>query len=253
MAFSVSSVSAVVKSPEAIMRRTIFHRAWLVLVLLAWTPSGRAQAFIFDVKHDHTWGSCAGKLIINPEGIEYSTEKEEHRRKWIYRDLKRIEISSRKELVLHTYEDVKARLGDEREFEFKLQDGEIIAETYEFLLSKATRPVLTRVAYSSASYTFVLPAKHRHLWGGCQGELKVSEHQVAYETDSKDARIWLFEDITAIGLMDRYNLQITTLLENYTFDLKEPMGPEQHQFLWAKIYKLEKVYPDNQPGARRVP
>lgn len=224
------------------MRRIILHTAWLVLVLLAWTPSGRAQAFIFDVKHDHTWGSCAGKLIINPEGIEYSTEKEEHRRNWIYRDLKRIEISSRKELVLHTYEDVKARLGGERKFEFKLQDGEIAAETYRFLLSKATRPLVTRVAYPAASYTFSLPVKHRHLLGGCEGELKANEEQLVYETDSKDARIWLYKDITGIGLMDPYNLRITTLLENYTFDLKEPMNEKQYEFLWAKIYQLERVY-----------
>src|SRR5688500_2131871 len=113
----------VVSVPEAMMKKTIIHSAWLVQVLLVWTTSGRPQAFIFDVTHGHTWGSCAGKLIINPEGMEYSTEKEEHRRKWIYRDIKQTEISSRKELVLHTYEYVKARLGDEREFKFKLQDG----------------------------------------------------------------------------------------------------------------------------------
>lgn len=224
------------------MNKKILHSALYSLLFLAWTPFGNAQPFVFDVKHDHTWGACAGKLSIRDEGIEYRTENEKHRRRWRYQDLKLIEIASPKELVLHTYEDVRIPIGDERKFQFKLQDGEITAETYRFLLSKATRPLVTRVAYSTASYTLILPVKHRHLLGGCEGELKVNEGQIVYETDSKDARIWLYKDITGIGLMDPYNLRITTLLENYTFDLKEPMSQKHYEFLWAKIYQLERVY-----------
>ena len=223
-------------------KKIVFYSVLYSIFLFAWTPSGNSQPFVFDVKHDHGWGACAGKLGITEEGIEYATEKENHRRRWKYQDLKLIEISSRKELVLHTYEDVRIRPAYERQFEFKLQEGEISAETYRYLRSKATRPLVTHVTYPMASYTFSLPVKHRHLVGGCEGELKASEEQIVYETNSKDARIWLYRDVTGIGLMDPYSLRITTLLENFTFDLKAPMSQKQYEFLWAKVYQLEGVY-----------
>jgi hypothetical protein len=222
-----------------------FVTGWFLL-LAASSPSGYAQPFTFNVKHDHLRGHCIGKLIIDQGGIEYDTENSKDRRKWSYHDLKRIEISSRKELNLFTYEDLKYRFGAEKKFEFELAEGEITPDIYQFLLSKVTRPILTRVAYPSTPFLFTLPVKHRHLLGGCQGELKVGEDRVVYETrDPEDSRIWFYKDMESIGLLDAYSFRLTTTGENYTFDLKVPISNQQYEFLWDRVYRLQNLYPEN--------
>ncbi|MBI4483386.1 MAG: hypothetical protein HY652_10905 [Acidobacteria bacterium] len=213
------------------------------LAVLASTSSGSGQPFTLSVQHEHLWGHCAGKLVIHEEGMEYATENSKHSRKWRYEDLRRIEISSPREVVLHTYEDVKFRLGADKKFRLELRDGDVTAEIYEFLLARASRPLVTRVLYPSAPPAFTMPVKHRHRMGGCQGQLKAGEDRIIYETPHPgDSRIWFYKDIESIGLMDAYSFRLTTLEDTYTFDLKVPMSPEHYDFLWAKVYRLAHPY-----------
>ena len=63
------------------------------LTLLLFTACGRfsfGQPFTFKVKHDHWRGGCTGNLMVDEQGIEFSSEDTEHSRKWRYTDLKRI-------------------------------------------------------------------------------------------------------------------------------------------------------------------
>jgi hypothetical protein len=187
------------------------------------------------------WRDSAGDLIIGEQEIQYNDKNGKRSWKWSYADLKRIEIASAKQLVLFTYENQKFPPGAERTFKFTLQDGEITERIYEFLLSRAPRPLLSRVIFSSVDTVFILPVKHRHLLGGCHGKLKVGEERIIYETaDSQDGRIWLFKDITSIGKVDLYDFRITTLVETYTFDLKEPMSSKVYDFLWERVYQLDQ-------------
>src|SRR3989442_1157275 len=195
-----------------------------------------AQPFTLAVTHKHFRGHCTGKLTISEDGIQYATEYVKHQRKWSYLDLKRIEIVSRNELNVETYEDKKHFLGADIEFKFKVVEGEITAEIYQFLLAKTTRPLITAVPFATGeSFAFTIPVKHRHFRGGCQGELKIGENQVVYETSYPEhSRIWLYKDIETIGLADPYNFRLTTVLETYTFDLKTAMTAEQYDFLWYR-------------------
>jgi hypothetical protein len=192
------------------------------------------------VKHKHLRGHCSGKLIIGEEGIEYSTAYVKHARRWSYVDLKRIEISTAKELKLQTYEDKKYWLGSDKEFNFTVVEGAITADVYQFLLSKTPRPLITGVPFPSGFSVFEIPVKHKQFRHGTQGVLKIGDNEVVYQTSySKDSRIWLYKDIQSIGLMDPFSFRITTLLETYTFDLKLAMTPEQYDYLWDRVYRLK--------------
>ena len=225
---------------------------WALLTLVAACSSavaGFGQPFIFQAKHEHWRGHCSATLTIGDTGIEYASDKAEHSRKWSYRDLKRIDIESKKKLRLETYEDRKYLRWQERDFELEVVGGEITETVYRLLLSKSTRPLVARVPYPAAAALFTLPVKHRHRLGGCQGSLKVEEKRIVYETEHEgDARIWLYRDISSIARMDPYTLRITTLLETYTFDLKEAMTDKQYDYLWARVYRLEQPYPPNGAG-----
>lgn len=215
------------------------------LTLVASAGQLSAQEYSFSVKHPHLLGGCTGKLTVHTEGIEYVTEESKHARKWSYLDLKRIEISSRHELTLYTYRDSKYRLGADEKFKFKLQDGEVRAEIYHFLLSRALRPLVTRVPFPSGSDSsaFSLQVKHVHVLGGCEGALKVGEDQIIYETSHpKDSRVWFYRDIESIGLMNEFAFRLTTILKTYTFDLKERMTSAQYDFIWARVYQLKNPY-----------
>ncbi|HEY3132728.1 MAG TPA: hypothetical protein VGL91_24975 [Acidobacteriota bacterium] len=222
----------------ALKKLTVITAGFL-LAIVSFMSSATAQAFTLAVRHNHFRGHCSGKLLISEDGIEYSTDYVKHRRKWSYVDLKRVEISTPKELKLQTYEDKKYRLGPDQEFDFHVVEGEINSDIYQFLLSKTTRPLITGVAFPTGPFAYEIPAKHRQFQKGTQGLLKIGDNEVVYETPHpKDSRIWLYKDIQNIGLLDPYNFRISTLLETYTFDLKIAMTREQYDYVWERVYRL---------------
>jgi len=235
----------------SMLAAVILEIALVVILLSAFGRLSFGQPFTFKVRHDHWRGGCTGRLTIDDQGIEYRTEDGGHSRKWSYPDLKRIDIQSGKSLELLTYEDRKLIPGAERKFEFELLEGEITEAVYRLLLDKSPRPLLARLPYGSTAPVFSLGAKHRHRVGGCEGELQFERERVIYRTDKPgDTRIWLYADISSVGLLDRYSLRLTTLLETYTFDLKLPITSEQYNFLWAKVYHLEDPYPASARASR---
>lgn len=215
----------------------------LILILVTWVSSLKGQPFSFRVKHKHSWGAAEGRLTIGEDGIVFDEEGKTHHRRWPYTELRRVEIASPNELVLYTYEDLKYRLGTEKRFKLTILDGEISSEIYRFLLSKTTRPLLTRVPYESGPFAFTLPVKRRGTFRSSQGELKVGDDRIVYETSHpKDSRIWLYKDVQSIGLVDPYQFRLSTFLESFTFDLKTPMSAAQYDYLWKRIYGLENPY-----------
>ena len=214
--------------------------ALLVLLMAARVSSG--QSFSFEVKHEHWRGACSGSLTIDEQGIGFVSEDAEHSRKWSYPDLKRIEIESRSKLSLLTYEDRKLRRWAESEFEFELRDGEITEGVYGLLRARSPKPVLSRVVYGDFPALLHFPAKHQHRLGGCNGVLLANEEGIVYSTDARgDARVWSYSDITSIGLIDPYSFRLSTREETYVFSLKVPMTAKQYEFLWAKVYRLERL------------
>ena len=70
------------------------------------TLSGTVQAapFEFRVKHDHTLGSCEGKLVASDKEIRYEATYGKHSRTWVYIDIQKVDVASPTRMVLKTFE-----------------------------------------------------------------------------------------------------------------------------------------------------
>jgi hypothetical protein len=201
-----------------------------------------AEPFGFRVKHDHTLGSCDGKLIATDQEIRYDAIDGKHSRMWAYIDIQKLDVASPTRLVLKTFESHSWKnLERDKVFEFSLLEAKVTPEQQEFLRGKLSRPMVARLVEKTEGST-LLPVRHRHRLGGCEGQLSVEEERLVYLTDhASDNRTWKLREIETLGSPDPYHLRVTTYNETFTFDLKSPLNPKVYDSLWKKIHRLEKA------------
>ncbi|RMG55017.1 MAG: hypothetical protein D6723_03690 [Acidobacteria bacterium] len=213
--------------------------------------SVRAQPFEFHVEHDHRLGHCRGTLVIGPETIQYRTPHRKHERIWRYTDIKRIEIRSPRIIHIVTYESRGKLWSANRRFEFKLRDEDITAAVSDFLLRRVTRPlVLSVLPTIERQPTFVIPAKHRHRRGGCEGVLKVYPDALVFASQNpKHTRYWRYQDIQQIGRLGPYQFEVATYEHQvggpdrvFHFELKERLDDPIYDYLWVRVNRT-KYYP----------
>ena len=199
-----------------------------------------SESMEFRVKHDHSLGSCAGKLVLTDRDIRYEASTGKHSRSWAYIDIQKLDVASPISLVLKTFESHSwKKLESDKVFEFSLLDAKLGREQQEFLREKLKRPMVARLTEKATSSTLLL-VRHRHRLGGCEGQLSVEEERLIYLTDhSSDNRAWKLREIETIGSPDPYHLRVTTYNETFTFDLKAPLDPRLYESLWKKVYRLD--------------
>jgi hypothetical protein len=130
------------------------------------------------------------------------------------------------------------KLEKDKVFEFSLLDNKMTPEQQEFLRAKLSRPMVARLV-EKADDKMLLPVRHRHALGGCEGQLSVEEDRLIYLTDhASDNRVWILSDVETIGSPDPYHLRVTTYNETFTFDLKSPLDSKVYDSLWKKVYDL---------------
>lgn len=221
-----------------------------------------ATEFRFMVKHDHLRKSCVGELVINNAGVEYLTDHEPHKRSWPFKEIRILKLISATRIEILTYQQRRLRpslnepfkFGSDESFKFELLEGEISPDLSEFLLARIKRPVMTtfvRQAGEENPPLYVLPARHRHRWGGCNGEVRIYEDKVIYESfdDKENSRLWRWSDMQGFGRSGRYKFDIVTFEpqfggeKTFNFDLKEEMTDETYDFVWKKFYKVTYYAP----------
>jgi hypothetical protein len=232
------------------------------------TTAVEKAEIIYKVEHDHAVGSGKGELRITDEGVEYRGESEDeacHNHVWRDEDIKRFEIKQKKLRVIiyeaasipviprkAPFTDGKSvRVGNEREYTFRLRDSEITADVVRELLARFNRPIATTIIPNkpeeSGSLIFEIPAFHRHRAGGESGVLRVYEHHVVFEANAEDhSRHWRYDDIRDIGRLGRYKFEIATYEgqfgsdgKSYIFDLKRPMTEAEFDSLWKRLYERD--------------
>jgi hypothetical protein len=214
-------------------------------LVLGFVLTGVAQAepFEFRVKHDHSLGSCDGKLIATDREIRYDATDGKHSRMWAYIDIQKLDVASPTRLVLKTFESHSWRkLERDKVFEFSLLEGKLTSEQQEFLRAKLSRPMVARLVEKATSST-LLVVRHRHRLGGCEGQLSVGKDRLIYLTDhASDNRDWKLRNIETLGSPSPYHLRVTTYNETFSFDLKSPLDPKVYDSLWKKIYRFENPH-----------
>lgn len=76
-----------------------------LVICLALTGVAQAESFEFRVKHDHTLGSCEGKLMANDREIGYEAADGKHSQTWAYIDIQKLDVASPTRLVLTTFQN----------------------------------------------------------------------------------------------------------------------------------------------------
>jgi len=222
----------------------------LILLLLAHPLAAQT----FSVIHEKTLRRDGkGKVEITDEGIAFKTDKGKDHRYWKYQDIKYFDRISSEEFTILSYEDSPVLLGRDRQYHFRITEGELTQELFNTIRSRLDKPATNRQFPDVANALYQLPVKHLHTFGGCEGILKFSEYAMYYVTDHrKDAREWRFAtDVQSIWSSDRYQLEIHAYDNNrrefsrtrvYRFDLKEPLDPEVYRSLKLKLYNLDAAH-----------
>ena len=234
--------------------------ATLALILVLQTQPPETQTF--QVRHEHAVGSCTGTLTFSATDIRYEPadakrkqdspkpqdakrkrdsaqpQEKKHQRTWSYPDVKFFEIVSTGELQIHSYENEGVlKLGTDRDYTFKLTEGQITKELYDFLVAKSPRAVLTRVIFSGTEIVQEIPVRHRHSLGGCQGVLTIAQDKIIYKTSQEgDSRIWRLKDLESFASNDPFHMRLSTAFETFTFDLKLPLEEAAYEHIWKALY-----------------
>jgi hypothetical protein len=236
------------------MKRLVISLVAVLTVSLSSLGAAEAKAaeYRFKVKHDHVRKYCAGELVVGDSGVEYLTDEDGHARRWDFADIKMLKLVSPTKLKVLSYETGRLKVAD-RDFSFELTDGEITKEVSDFILSRVTRPVSTTfVPAADERPAFSVPVRHRRLFGGDSGALRVYATGVVYESEGgqEKSRYWRWSDIQAVGRSGRFKLSLTTYepefggpSKTFDFDLKEPADDRLYDYLWEGVYRVSNRLP----------
>ncbi len=218
----------------------------LSLFLAGVTLTLQATTYSFRVKHAHVFGGCEGKLIISDIEIRYEADLRDHSRIWTYPHIKKIERKGLRKLIVHTYEDQALQFGRDKSFEFEFLDGVVSDEVFNFAIVRVGRPN-QRVGLPPIppGGRYEIATKHLHIFGGCEGTLKITDTHIEYVTPhKKDARLWKYLDIKRIEQESPYRLSIYTYEDQalqfgrdkvFHFELKESLEPAVVEFIRARL------------------
>jgi hypothetical protein len=222
----------------------------LALLLLAQPLAAQT----FSVVHEKSlWRDGKGKIEITNEGIAFKAEKEKDSRNWKYQDIQYFDRISNKEFTILSYEDSSVLLGRDKQYHFRITEGELTEKLFNQIRQRLNKPATNRQFPDVRNVQYELPVKHLHTLGGCQGTLKFTEDSIYYVTENrKDAREWrMATDIQSVWSSDRYQLEIYAYDNNrrefsrtrvYKFELKAPLDPEFYRSLKLKLYDLGAVH-----------
>src|SRR5579871_686761 len=170
-----------------------------------------AVALSFTVTHDHGVKNCSGRLTVDESGITFDSERKDHSRHWKFTDIQELRLTPDGMRVL-TYENRRLLLG-ERPFEFTMEKypWQEVRDLVKPFLDRRLVIEHVEVANQPAIILFRASAKHRHVRGGCDGDLAFTADSVTYSTkEEKHSRTWTYLDIESISSSGPYRLTVVT-------------------------------------------
>jgi hypothetical protein len=209
------------------------------------------SAATFPVTLEKTlWRDEKGTVEINDQGITYTAAKKKHSRSWQWLDIQYFDRISLSEFVVLTYQDDRLLLGRDKQYRFRILQGELSDTTFQSISAHLKRPVTDRVTPATITARYMIPVKHDRAFGGSEGELEFTDDAIYYITkQAPDGRAWRTDrDIVSVWSDDPYRLEIRAYDNNrrefsrtatYKFDLKEKLDPEFYRELKLRLYRLE--------------
>lgn len=222
----------------------------LWLLVAGALPSAAQDQLVLSVRHDHSWGSCAGTLTLDDHGVRYETAHSKDVRQWTYDEVQQFQVEENRRLNVLTYEDRKWRFGADRVFVFDWQESRPTPEeVYRFLETRVRRPIAAWLSLADpGDVRFAFPVKHLGIVNGTQGRLLFTDDRVFLMADQTDEnqgnRTWRYLDLESISSSGQYDLTLTTYERQrfhyasrrvYRFQLREPLPSETYNALWRFV------------------
>lgn len=240
-----------------------------IITALALAPALFGQQELrYDVKHNHSnwwhpvkaawWPPVkpaddgSGSLVITEQGISYqetSKKKDKkpedlHHGQWNYDDIQQLLVSPQT-LTIVTYKDRKWLLGMDRQWEFRLPQGQSFNATYDMLKNRLDQRFVAAFAEREVAPLWGIPVKLLGRVKGSEGILEVAADRIVYRTDAKDeSRTWRLEDIENVSSSGPFQLTLTTYerakshygnLKGFNFQLKRALNEKQYNQLWRRV------------------
>ncbi len=236
-------------------------RTQAFLIALAFSP----RAFSADLRYDVRWEKLGkdsqGVLAVSETGVSFHETSAKRKKKlfaheWSYQDIQQLFVDQH-DLKLLTYEDVRWRLGADREFHFKLSSTEVFKQVYELLKNRLDQRFVAAIAEPNLQPLWTIPVKRLGRIQGSEGELIVAGDRVVYKTTRPgDSRTWRLEDIENVSSSSAYELVLTTnerarwhygSMNGVNFRLKQKLDPKRVDDLWLLLQRSQglKVLADH--------
>lgn len=219
-------------------------------LLVGLVMSGGLFAESITVRHDHDpWGSCTGRLEVTARGILYEPEQEDsHRSDWTWSDIQTVDRHSARQFTVVTYQDQRWLLGRDRRWHFTVVDPKsegLSDQLLSLVRERLERPVVDRVAMDFPT-DYLIPVKHLHTLGGCEGTLSFSHDWIVYRTEHReDARSWRrVQDVANVWSTGPYDLELEVYethagdllrTRRYRFQLKRPLDQDYYARLRREL------------------
>jgi hypothetical protein len=195
---------------------------------------------VFDLKvtRVRTVRNQPGDLHIDSQGITFRSTDGKTSISIIMRDVRDADVADPNGLRFETYEVPKWKPIERREYTFRAQPDAPVEELAQFLAGRVHRPV---VGHYKEDSRFRVAAFHRRTLRGTDGTLEIGEESIQFVSDKlADSRTWLYRDIETIGRPDSFRFRVTTNRETYVLELKDDLPEAAFQFVWSKVYNVER-------------
>jgi hypothetical protein len=216
----------------------MLKRVLTLTVLVAGVAAGQTGPEIFDIKVEwvRLFRNQRGDLHIDNQGIAFRSSDGKASIRIPMTNLREANVADPHSLRFGTYEVLKWKPIERREYTFRAASETPVEELARFLAARVHRPV---VGHFVALSQFSVPAYHRRIRKGTNGMLEIGEDAIRFVSDEPaDSRTWLYRDVETIGRPDRFRFRVTTNRETYVVELKSELPGAAYEFAWRKVYGL---------------
>jgi hypothetical protein len=208
--------------------------------------SACASELHYDVRHDHWLRAGQGTLRVSPEGVRFKELRHrKHRWSWRWENVQQLTIAARTIRVL-TYEDVRLKLGRDREHRFDLIGPGDFREVWRLLRERCDVRLVAALADPAGAAEWRVAVKLLERFGGVQGSLVATAEGLTFQADLPDrSRTWRWCDLENVSQAGPSLLTVTTLeraladyggLKNFAFQLRQALPEDRFHRLWERIH-----------------
>lgn len=203
------------------------------------SPAGNSTETTFNwesqARLHHVLRGKTGRLTLSQDGVEFRPSNGSLLH-WTFAEIKTFDLLSPHRLIITSYENRSWHRHGDWKIRFDLSTPmppSVAAELAEHV----GKPVRNGDPNPAAPSFATIPARHRTLWGGTNGTLRLGAGGIEYVTTTgKGGRNWHWSDIDTLANPDPYHFTVTGYRETFDFELKEPMSRIVFDGLWDDLY-----------------